>query len=567
MRRTWICPRQLLTSLACTGARPTMPAMTDASSDPAAPVRARFDALRDRLIGEWLEDSPSWGRNFGWHDYDGRVADYSRDAIEARIARLDRARRDLAAIDVAALTPDDALDLALLKSRAALLAFNLSDRAQWRTSPLFYGELFDVSVYVERNYAPKAERARRLLAHEIAALAQVPHIQKNVALPLSKPIAEVAARAYAGMAQSLREDVPELAAAADDPALRDRILTTNEALAREASRLSEWLKTDVAPRGDDSHILGPSLFARLLFAQEGTTTSLAAFKQRGEDDLRANKAAYEALAARVTPRRPPVGEYLANARRMVERARDFVIARGLVTLPTDERIVVRESPPEMRFNPASIEVSGAFETAKTAFFNVTLPDPTWPEDRREGYLQPFGTLQSTVVHETYPGHFVQMRWRDRAPTKLQKMLGSMTFAEGWAHYAEQMVIEEGFGQDDPEMRLGQLSAALMRDCRYLVSIGIHAEGMTLAQAERRFIDDCHQDAASAREQATRGAFDPGYYAYTLGKLEILALRDEARRKLGARFSLRAFHDALLGHGAPPVALVRDRVLRDLGAAP
>jgi uncharacterized protein (DUF885 family) len=176
-----------------------------------------------------------------------------------------------------------------------------------------------------------------------------------------------------------------------------------------------------------------------------------------------------------------------------------------------------------------------------------------------------GEIVSTSVHEVFPGHYLQGLWQRNAPSFVQKVSWSYSFGEGWAHYAEQMMIDEGFAADRPEARLGQLSDALLRDCRFVASIGIHVRGMSVDDVKRRFIEDCKQDEASARQQAVRGTFDPGYFAYTLGKLQILALRDEAKQRLGARFDLAQFHDALLSHGAPPVPLMRERVLEALGA--
>ena len=232
-------------------------------------------------------------------------------------------------------------------------------------------------------------------------------------------------------------------------------------------------------------------------------------------------------------------------------------------MPSDDTAVVKESPPFMRWNSAFLDATGPFEPARSAFYYITLPDPAWPKKEQTEYLPLYGTLVATTVHEVYPGHFVQGRWIDRAPTRVQKMADSYSFVEGWAHYTEQMMIEEGFGAADPQVRLGQLGDALLRNCRFVVSIGLHTKGMTLEQAAERFARECHQDRATSRQQAVRGTFDPGYFAYTLGKVQILNLREEARKQLGARFSLQRFHDALLAHGSVPVALLHDRVLRDL----
>ena len=250
-------------------------------------------------------------------------------------------------------------------------------------------------------------------------------------------------------------------------------------------------------------------------------------------------------------------------------SRQFVIDRKIATLPfPDDKAVLKETPPFQRWNAAFLDGPGPFETKVTqAYYYITRPDPTWPKKEQEEYLMGLGILMATTVHEVYPGHFLQGQWIHKAPTRAQKMLASYSFVEGWAHYGEQMMVEEGFGAEDPQNKLGQLSDALLRNCRFVVSLGLHTEGMTLAQAEKRFITDCHQDKATAREQAVRGTFDPGYFAYTLGKVQILALREEAKKKLGAKFSLQKFHDALLSHGSPPVPLIHDRVLKDLEASP
>jgi uncharacterized protein (DUF885 family) len=201
-----------------------------------------------------------------------------------------------------------------------------------------------------------------------------------------------------------------------------------------------------------------------------------------------------------------------------------------------------------------------------AWFNVTLPDATLSDIDARGYLGTEGILRMTTVHEAFPGHFVQIRRSDHAPTHIQRIYGSYAFTEGWAHYTEQLMVEEGFGADDPETRAAQLKEALLRNCRFAASFGMHTRGMTVAQAEERFVTECHQARTVAHEQTLRGTYDPGYFAYTLGKLQILDLREEAKRRLGPRFSLRRFHDALLAHGSPQLPLVRERVLAELEAA-
>jgi uncharacterized protein (DUF885 family) len=523
-------------------------------------------SLSDRVLGELLADSPSTARELGLHEYDGQVPPVSKDAVAARISRLRQAAAELARVDRTALSDDDALDLGELQSWVSQDLFWLVDVDVTRTLPQFYDELFDVSVYLDRDYAPLEERAKHLTDQEEAALAQVGHVRENLSPPLSRPVTEVAARNMAGFSTYLRGDVVTWMQQVGDEALRARFAKANGALAKAAAELAAWLKTE-AGRGDQSHVLGAERYAKLLQVQEGLTLPLADFERLNEDNLAANKKAYEELAAHVKTTPVRESDYFATAARMMKDAREFVVSHRIVTLAAEDAVTVRETPAYERWNAASIEMSGPFEKARSAFYQLTIPDKAWPPRERQAYLGTLGNLLGTTIHEVYPGHFVQGRWQERAPSRVQKAFGNYAFVEGWAHYSEEMMIDEGFGNDDPANRLAMLSGALLRNCRFAASLGIHTRGMTVEQAEKRFVDDCHQAPSEAHEQAVRGTFDPGYFAYTLGKLQILSLREEARKTMGEKFSLQRFHDALLSHGAPPLALVHDRLLRDLSAAP
>jgi uncharacterized protein (DUF885 family) len=521
-----------------------------------------FIPLRDRLLDEILADSPATGRDLGLHEYDGKVAPVSKEALAARIDRMRRAAKEIRAIDAAGLSDDDALDKRELESWVDDRLFWLVEMDAAHKRPQFYDALFSVSAYLDHDYAPLDERARRLTDQEEAALEQVPHIRENLTPPLSKPVAEVAARNFAGFVTYLRGEVAAVMGKVGDEAQRQRFAKANEALAKAAGELSEWMKKEAA-HGDQSHVLGPERYAKLLRAQEGLTMPIAEFERMNEDNLAANRKAYDALAPRVKSQPVHEADFFATATRMMKDAREFAVSHHIVTMPSEDSAVVRETPPYERWNAASIEMSGPFEKAKSAFYQLTIPDKAWPAKERQAYLGTLEDLLGTTIHEVYPGHFVQGRWAERAPTRVQKAFGNYAFIEGWAHYTEQMMIDEGFGKDDPANRLAQLHGALLRNCRFAASVGIHVHGMTIEQAEKRFVDECHQSRAEAHEQAVRGTFDPGYFAYTLGKMQILSLREEAKKQLGDGFSLERFHDALLAHGSPPVALIHDRVLRDL----
>jgi hypothetical protein len=269
------------------------------------------------------------------------------------------------------------------------------------------------------------------------------------------------------------------------------------------------------------------------------------------------KKTVQEVAAMVAAERLPADQVLPTARQQLVELLAFIDANPIITIGSTDRATVVESPPFMRWNSAFLDSAGPFEKAAGSFYYISPPDPTWPKEVQESYLPYAADLLATSIHEVYPGHFVQGLQVRRAKSRAQKMLDSYAFVEGWAHYTEQMMLDAGFGGGDPRVKLGQLSNALLRNCRFLAAIGLHTGGMTVEQADRLFQDKCFIDPGNAIQQAYRGTFDPGYFSYTLGKLQILGLRERYFQKHGQ--DLRAFHDWLLSYGSSPVALIGDRL--------
>ncbi len=525
-------------------------------------VPADVEAILDRVVSK-----PSWGRNLGMRDkFDGKIADYSAAGIQARIATLEGARAALDRIDVASLDDKGKLDRDLLKLSVEEELFQLRDLEVWRRRPQYYEELFGLDCYLTRDYAPLDVRVERMVQHVEAALGQTQHVIANLKGPLPEPFVKTDLGIYRGYGEYLRGDVVTILGGVKEAALRDRAIAAVKKLAVEADKIADHLEKVELPRADQSYVLGTEKYKRLLHVQEALDIPLDEFERMAEEDLARNKAAYQALMDKVEMSRPAIGALLETATTLTFDAKKFIEEKKLVTLPPEGRIEVKETPPFMRWNSAFLDAPGPFDRADLpAYYYITLPDPSWPAKEQEEYVMSKGTLLATSVHEVFPGHFLHDQWIRSAPTRTQKSIASYSFVEGWAHYTEQMMVEEGFGAADPQSKLGQLGDALLRNCRFVVSIGLHTKGMTLAQAEERFVTDCFQDRATAKQQAYRGTFDPGYFAYTLGKIQILKLREEAKQKLGDKFNLQRFHDALLAYGAPPVPLVRDRVLVVLSA--
>jgi hypothetical protein len=538
-----------------------------ASSPPPAGAASSTGATPtpEAVARQYLALLPGWARWTGLHEYDGKVTDVSAAGVERRIATLRELEQLVAQGAARATVADEQLDWRILAQVVAQDLFDLTELESWRTRPMFYGEMFSVDEYIVRDYAPQAQRAVALRDHLRAGREQLPSL-KNLRSPLSEPVLRTAVDIFKGYGTYLRGDVQTFLDGTSDASVKAEGKALALEMASAAEAFASHLQQEELPKADQSHVLGRTRFEHLLQAQEALATPIEELLQKAEADLKRNQTAYEALATKVQKSRPKASELLAEARRVVDASREFMLAHHIASLPSQPNLEVKETPPFMRWNQAFLNSGGPFDRAElSAYYYITLPDPKWTPKEQQEYVLSRGELVSTSVHEVFPGHYLQGLWQRNAPTFVQKIASSYSFSEGWAHYVEQMMVEEGFASESAETRLGQLSDALLRNCRFVASIGIHVLGMSVDEAQRRFVQDCKQDEAGARQQAMRGTFDPGYFAYTLGKLQILELRAEAQQRLGARFDLQRFHGALLAHGAPAIALIRERVLAELSA--
>jgi len=262
----------------------------------------------------------------------------------------------------------------------------------------------------------------------------------------------------------------------------------------------------------------------------------------------------------VTDDHPKPADLVAATRGTIERTRKFLLDRQIVSVPSEVRPTIAETPAFMRTGVfASMDTPGAYETRATeAFYYVTPPENDWDARRKTEHMRQFHTAGMDVItiHEAYPGHYLQFLFAKQYPTKVRKLYTCGTNVEGWAHYAEQMILEEGFGQGDPKLQLAQLSEALLRDCRYIVGIKQHTEGWTVEQGKQFFITQGFVEPKVAFQESRRGTYNPTYLYYTLGKLQIYKLREDYRRSKGAGFSLKQFHDDFVKQGGLPIKLIR-----------
>ncbi len=545
----------------------------------AAPADdAAFDKAVDGYYAELLAFHPTHATDLGIHSHDGELESYAAARVAAEVAALAKWKAAFAALDGAKLGGGRADDLAIVRSGVEARLFDLTEVETHRHRADLYPEKASesIDVLIKRDFAPAAERLRAAIAREEKIPALLAEARDNLAdvPPVSVDVAE---DELAGIAAFFQGDVPAAFAQVKDKQLRARFRAANAAVLAALEKYRAFL-AELRPRAHGSFALGAERYRKKLLLEEMIDTPVDELERRGEAELRRLQAEFRATAAKIDPKKSPAevqaeiaGDHpkgdrlLAETRERLAGLRRFLVEHDIVSVPSEVMPRVAETPPFMRATTfASMSTPGPFEPRATeAYYNVTLPDPKWPADRVEAFLRGAGArplLDVVTIHEAFPGHYVQFLWVNRLRSKVRKYEDAGSNSEGWAHYCEQMILDEGFHAGDPKLRLMQLQDALLRAARYLAGIRMHTRGMTLEQAIDLFEKEGYQTHPVAVMEARRGTRDATYLVYTLGKLEILRLRDDYRKKLGAGFTLKKFHDAFLAQGPAPLPLVRKALL-------
>jgi uncharacterized protein (DUF885 family) len=543
-----------------------------------APTAAQtdFDKLVDRYFDEYYHYHPSQATSDGFHQYDAQLEDYSLAANAAEIRSLEKSLAEFEA--GGSLSPEAAADCQLVIHRIHARLLDLEKIRQWEKNPDQYSSALASSVFgiMSRSFAPPEARLRSLVAREKLMPNVLAEARRNLRNP-PRVFTEVALEQLPGIIGFFESDVPAAFHAVTNRNLLEEFHASNQTVVNALNEYQKFLKDNLLPRSHGDFRIGAENYSQKLSYDEMVETPLDKLLEIGYQNLRQNQQAFRETAAKLDPTRtpqqileelerdhPPAGALLQKFRDVLGGLRQFIASHNIVTIPSAELPLVEETPPFARaLTTASMDSPGPYEqVAKEGFFNVTLPEPGWSAERVEQFMETFsrGTIISTAVHEVYPGHYTQFLWVQKAPSKVRKLIAANTNSEGWAHYTEQMMLDEGYGNGDLKLRLGQLQDALLRNARYIVGIEMHTGRMSFAQGVDFFVKEGYQTPAIAEEETKRGASDPTYLYYTLGKLEILKLREDYRRLRGAQFQLLEFHDRFLAQGCPPIKIIRRAML-------
>jgi len=552
--------------------------------------KQKFAAESDAYFDEfYFPSQPTQGTLAGYHQYDAKLEDPSRKSIDAQIAALHDFEKRISAIPAASLALTTRGDRELVLSNIRTTLLTLETVRPWEKNPDNYSGSISNAAFslMERKFAPPEERLRSLIAREKLMPKSLVAARENLKNP-PRIYTEIAIEQLPGIVSFFQHDVPLAFADVKDAGLNAEFAAANGAVIAALTDYQNWLKTDLLPKSNGDFRIGAETFSKKLAYDEMVDTPLDKLLEIGTADLNKNKAEFNRIARELEPDKDPravleeLGQNHPAPDQLLQSFRDtftgligFIQSHHIVTIPSEVRPILEETPPFMRATTfASMDTPGPFEKHATeAYFNVTLPDPSMTPAEVEGYMHAFnvGTVISTAVHEAYPGHYVQFLWTPRAPSRVRKLLGANSNAEGWAHYCEQMMLDEGYGQpgtgakterEAKFLRLGQLQDALLRDARFVVGIKMHTGQMSFDEAVSFFEREGYQSHETGVVEAKRGTSDPTYLYYTLGKLEIMKLRADMRKKQGAAFSLQQFHDAFLAQGFPPIQIVRQTMLGD-----
>jgi uncharacterized protein (DUF885 family) len=554
------------------GSPHAMPTTTEAA--------ANFDHLVDQYFDFYFQFHPTEGTAAGFHQYDSKLEDLSDSARTAEIAGLHEYLAKFGAVPASDLSEESAGDRAFLISTIHGRLLELENVQMWRKDPDHYtGELsYSVFLVMKRNFAPQEERLKSVIAREQQAPKLFAAARHNLENP-PRVYTEVALQQLPDTINFFRHDVPAAFPEVKDPKLLAEFKQSNDGAVTALEKYENFLQRDLLPVSHGDFRLGAENFSKKLLYDEMVDIPLDHLLEIGYADLHRNQQRLKEVAAQIDPKHTPrevlgvlqkdhpaPDQLLPAFRGVLGGLKEFIEQHHIITIPSEVLPIVEETPPfERALTTASMDTPGAYETKATeAMFNVTLPDPSWPPQKIEEWMEGFnrGTIISTAVHEVYPGHYTQFLWSKRLPTKTRKLLYCNTNAEGWAHYTEQMMLDEGYGNGDLKLRLGQLDDALLRDARFIVGIKMHTGQMTLNQATQFFIQEGYQVPPVAEEEAKRGTSDPTYLYYTLGKLQILKLRADYKAKMGDKFSLMEFHDRFMEQGGLPLKIIRKAMLGD-----
>lgn len=556
--------------IACT--QQQTPSNTNSNANMASSGNAKWDAYVEQFLKEYFDANPQFGAYQGKHEYDGKFSDWSDAGLKKEIDRLKAERQKAGDFKDADLDDRQRFERDYLIAQIDKDLFWRETADQPHLNPAWYSDSIDPDMYVSREYAPLETRIKAYTAYAKSVPAAIGQIKANMKLPMAMNLIKIGRQTIGGLADFYAKDVVKVFEPVKDEASQKDFKEANDAAVKAVKEFDTWLGEQEKSATND-FALGPDKFKAMLKQTEGVDIDLAQLEEIGKKDLQRNLDAVKQECDKYAPGKTLIecsnqaSAHKAEGKDVVTAAtaqlgdlRKFIQDKDVVTIPGTEEAKVAQAPPYKAWNFAYINIPGPYETGLPSTYYVSPPDPKWDKKKQEEYIPGKGSLLFTSVHEVYPGHFVQFLHANRAKSKFGQVFVGYAFAEGWAHYCEEMMYDEGLGAGDAEMHIGQLQEALLRDVRFLSAIGMHTKGMTVDESKKMFIEQGLRSEGEAEQQSARGTFDPAYLNYTMGKLMIRKLRDDWCSSRGGKTAWKQFHDQFLSYGGPPIPLVRKAMM-------
>ena len=540
--------------------------------EPVAVAETDWEQFTDEFVEDLFAAMPTRGVWAGRHEFDGRLHDVTPRAIRQRGDMLrEYARRADEEFPGEALSPDQELERQHLVSAIEGMLFGVEVAESHLRNPAWYAGALSPSVYVSREYAPKDERLAALTAHLEKIPAYLEQMRGTLQPPFPRPFVRTALVNFGGLASHLQDDAPGLFADVENDDLKAAFAVALERAVAALRDVETWLELRLEDATGD-FALGEERYRELLWRRYRIDLDWKTLKNVAQADLARNlellrttcklvdpEITIADCAARVRDDKPEQGA-VARANEQLPELREFLIQADIIGIPSEETAFVAEAPAYRRTNSAYIEIPGVYEQGLPAIYYIAGPDPEWPPEVQRQYVPGEADLLNTSVHEVWPGHFLHSLYVKRSSNRMGKLLWNGMLSEGWAHYTEELMQEAGLGEGQPLLRVGQILDALMRDVRFLSSIGLHVEGMSVETSQRMFAELAYLDPGNAQQQALRGTYDPGYFVYTLGKLIIRKMREDWTAERGGRAAWKEFHERLLSYGSAPLPVLREAMM-------
>ncbi|MFL6375769.1 MAG: DUF885 domain-containing protein [Pyrinomonadaceae bacterium] len=534
--------------------------------------KADWDGYVAKFLDDYFAANPPFAVAQGKHEYDGKFPDWSDDGIKKEIARLKGERDKVTAFKDADLDERQRFERDYVLSQIDKDLFWEETVDYPHTNPNYYSDALDPDVYVSRPYAPLEQRIKSYTTYAKNVPAALQQLKGTLKTPMPKALVHIARQTIGGLADFYGKDVVKVFEPVKDEQSQKDFKEANDGAIKAVKDFDAWLG-EQEKTGTDNFALGADKFKLMLKQTEGVDIDLAKLEDVAKADLQRNLDALKTECDKFAPGKTlkectlkasadkaPGTDVVAAASAQLGDLRKFITDKDIVTIPGTEELKVAQAPPYKAWNFAYINIPGPYENGLPSVYYVSPPNPAWPKEKQESYIPGKGSLLFTTVHEGIPGHFIQFLHANRSKSKFGQVFVGYAYAEGWAHYCEEMMYDAGLVGTDPEMHIGQLMEALLRNVRFISAIGLHTKGMTIEESKKMFVEQGMQDEGSAEQQANRGTFDPAYLNYTMGKLMIKKLRQDWTASRGGNAAWKQFHDQFLSYGGPPIPLVRKAMM-------